>query len=277
MKEKWEELYSKEQLKLIQCHLIDILKVFIKVCDELNIEYVVYGGTLLGCAKYGGIIPWDDDIDVALTRENYYRFLREAPSVLPPEYVIQSPYNEKRTPYPYTKLRKKGTVFIEKYYNNLNIEKGIYIDIYPIDNIPDDDAKRKKQFVQVRRRILHYYFRQCIHVERPFIKGKFLSSIAQIFLYYFFRLFPHSFFVRRIDKAMSKYNKYNTRRKACLFSPKYDNIYLQLYPLKVMKFGDIDVMVPYCYKDHLRKRYGDYEKDLPNEKRFGHVPYEIQV
>ena len=149
IKEKWQDIYTAEELHAIQKIEKEILQEFINACNKLNIEYIVYGGTLLGQVLYGDMIPWDDDIDVGLTRENYNRFLQEAPDILSKEYVIQSPYNEKKSPFSYTKLRKVGTKYIEKYNHKLNIEKGIYIDIYPVDNIPDSEELRKKQWKKV--------------------------------------------------------------------------------------------------------------------------------
>ena len=74
MREKWQEIYTDVQLKRLQQILVDNLKVFIDVCNKLNIEYIVYGGTLLGTIKYNGLVPWDDDIDVAMPRKDYEKF-----------------------------------------------------------------------------------------------------------------------------------------------------------------------------------------------------------
>ena len=275
MNEKWEDIYSEEQLKRLQKILIENLKVFIKTCEKLNIEYIVYGGTLLGTIKYNGIIPWDDDIDVAMTRENYDRFLKEAPKIIPSDYFIQTPESESQTPYLYTKLRKKGTIFVEEFYNKLNIEKGVYIDIYPIDNVPDNEKLRRKQFNNTRKWIFAYYYRRCIRVKYPIPKNKLKGAILQIALYYLLHLIPRKFILYKLKKNMTKYNNIETNRKACLFSPNYNNIYTNIYPIQIKKFEGIDVCIPNCYDEHLRNRYGDYKRDLPPEKRIGHIPYEI--
>ena len=74
---------------------------------------------------------------------------------------------------------------------------------------------------------------------------------------------------------MTKYNDINTKRKSCLFSPNYENIYVKFYPLQKKLFEGINVNVPNCYKQHLLSRYGDYTKDLPLDKRVGHIPFEM--
>lgn len=276
MKEKWQDIYTDKQLKSLQQILLNNLKVFIDVCKKLNIDYIVYGGTLLGTIKYKGFIPWDDDIDVAMTRDNYERFIKEAPNLLPNDYFLQTPQSEKKTPYLYAKLRKKGTIYIEEFYDKLNIEKGIYIDIYPIDNIPDNETLRKKQYKKIQKWIYIYYFRRCIRVKFPIPKGKLKNAIAQILLFLLTHIFPRRYILYKLKKEMTRFNNINTKRKSCLYSPNYNNIYSNFFPIKKLKFEGLDVCVPNCYDDHLKNRYGDYKNDIPPEKKIGHIPYKME-
>lgn len=273
--EKWKEIYSRDVLDSIQLIEKNILKEFIRICNILNLEYIIYGGTLLGQVKYGDIVPWDDDIDVAMPRKDYNEFLKKASEFLSNDYVIQSPYNEVRSPFSYTKIRRKETIFIEKYNNLLDIEKGIYIDLYPIDNIPDDETLRKKQWSISQKYCKLYYLRQCIHSDLK--KDGINKYLLHFLLYCILHIFPQKYFVFKIDKNMTKYNGCDTKRKACLFSPNYDNIYIRFYPLLKRKLGDIDVMIPFSFDDHLSKRYGNYIEDPPMEKRIGHFPYTVDI
>lgn len=274
-KEKWQEIYKKEELIAIQNIEKKIFMEFIRICKELKIEYFVYGGTLLGTIKYKNIIPWDDDIDVALTRENYNIFLSEANKKISEDFIIQTPYNDSKTPYSYTKLRMKGTKYIEEFHHKLDIEKGIYIDIYPVDNIPDDEILRKKQWKKAQFYCKLYYLRQCKHINIK--KDNFIRILRHSIIYYVLRILPQKYYYKKIDKYMTMYNSIETKRKACLFSPNYENIYTKLYPLMKKKFGTIEVLVPFCYNEHLTNRYGNYKKDLPEDKRIGHIPYEFYI
>lgn len=275
MKEKWEEIYTKDQLLKIQKIEKDELKEIIRICNILKLDFIVYGGTLLGTIKYGDIIPWDDDVDIAMPRKDYMIFLKEAPKLLESNFILQTPYNEIKSPYPYTKLRKKGTKMIEKYYNRLKIQQGVYVDIYPIDNVPDNEIDRKKQFYKIKKWIRLYYYRQCLRFDLN--PKKILKTFIYTILYFSLKFIPQKYFISKIDNYMSKYNEEDTERKACFFSPNFQNIFIKFYPLENKKFGDILVKVPCSYDDHLRKRYGDYKKNLPPEKRIGHSPYEIEV
>lgn len=274
MKEKWEKYYSKEQLKLLQKIELENLKVFIDICKKLNLVYFVYGGTLLGVEKYNGIIPWDDDIDVALPRESYEKFVKYAEDILPEEYFIQNPYNCPECPYPYTKLRRKGTKYIEYANRNVKIETGIYIDIYPVDRIPDQENLRKKQFKKVRRWIFIYQCRQIPLYDRK--ATCFLGQFKRLLKWLvcnFFKIFSQSYCMKKIDYYMTMYNNTNTQRYAALNSPNYNNIYLHLFPLEKGVFEKIDVNIPGDWKTHLRMRYGDYSGLPPKDERCGHIPY----
>ena len=275
MNEKWEEFYTVEQLRKLQDYELDNLRVFISVCEKLGLEYILYGGTLLGAVKYSGFIPWDDDVDVALPRESYERFIKEAPQILPEEYFIQNPYNCTQCPYPYTKLRRKGTQYVEYVYRNLPIETGVYIDIYPVDHIPDDERKRHRQFKIVRKWINMFVLRQSrpLDQEGNGIKQN-VKKIIKAVLSTVLKVFPAEYYIKHVDRYMQTYNNDSSaHRYGALNSPLYDNIYNDIYPLVNGKFENLDVNMPHDYTEHLTRRYGDISTLPPAEERVGHIPY----
>ena len=276
--EKWKKLYKKSELCKLQKIELENLNVFINICEKLNLTYFVYGGTLLGVEKYKGIIPWDDDIDVALPRKSYYKFVKYAADYLPKEYFIQSPYNCPECPYPYTKLRRHGTKYIEYINRNLKIETGIYIDIYPVDKIPDNEELRKKQYRKVQKWIRIYVYRQSrlYDKEEHSIVG-WGKNIAKWVICNTLRILPQKYCIKKIDYYMTMYNKSKSCRYAALNSPNYNNIYLNLFPLNKGKFGNMEVNIPGDHRTHLKMRYGDYSKLPPKEERYGHIPYILDL
>lgn len=278
MKEKWREFYSDEQLKKIQEIELENLKAFISVCEKLELDYFLYGGTLLGAVKYHGFVPWDDDIDIALPRESYERLIKEGPQVIPESYFLQNPYNCKECPYPYTKWRKRGTKYVEYSNRNLPIETGIYMDIYPVDRIPVSEKDRKRQFNSVRRWIFVYVCRQSrlYDKEEHGIKGH-IKNVARFIACNLLKIFPQKYCIGQIDKYMKMYNKEGAGRCAALNSPNYDNIYDAIYPLERGKFNDIDVLLPNDYQSHLERRYGDINLLPPDEEKVGHIPYILEM
>lgn len=278
MAEKWEEYYTKEQLKKLQDIERENLRVFIDICEKLNLEYFVYGGTLLGVEKYNGMIPWDDDIDVALPRESYDRFVKNAHELLPAGYIIQTPENCIITPFSYTKLRNANTKYVEYVHRNININTGVYIDIYPVDKIPDDEGLRKKQFKKVHKWMFIYDCRQSRLYdkdEKGFIG--LLKKIIKWFICNGLKIFSQKYCMKKINYYMTMYNDVDSRRYAALHSPNYNNIYLDLFPLRDAIFDGIKVKIPNDHKTHLTMRYGDYS-GIPDEvNRIGHIPYVLEL
>lgn len=127
--------------------LLRLLAEFDRVCKALNISYILFAGTLLGAVRHKGFIPWDDDLDVLMLREEYDRFLKEAPAVLDTDtFYLQKEFSE-HWPLFFSKLRLNGTACLEKYHpKDPEIHQGIYIDIFPCDHTASGTLGRKVQF-----------------------------------------------------------------------------------------------------------------------------------
>jgi len=121
--------------------LFDLLSEFIRVCDKYNIRWYADGGTILGAVRHKGMIPWDDDIDVMMIRSEYERFLKEAKDEFKHPYFLQTEQTDKGSIRGHAQLRNSLTTGILKseQYLNCPFNQGLFIDIFPIDNIPDSD------------------------------------------------------------------------------------------------------------------------------------------
>ncbi|MBO4389007.1 MAG: LicD family protein [Spirochaetales bacterium] len=131
--------YTDELLHRVQSIEFGILKDFKDFCQKSRLHYFLIGGTLLGAVRHGGFIPWDDDIDVGMERSEYERFIRiwqEKHWETQGKYYLQCKEIDEKTPMPYAKLRRNGTVFIEKETVDTDQHKGFFIDIFPFDFIP---------------------------------------------------------------------------------------------------------------------------------------------
>ena len=104
--------YNSDILRQLHVELRDILAEVTRVCDKANIPYFLQGGTAIGVHFFEDIVPWDDDIDLGMTRENYERFLREAPALLSEGYRLQEFTTERNTPFYFAKVRKTDTRFV---------------------------------------------------------------------------------------------------------------------------------------------------------------------
>lgn len=128
----------------LQSKLLDMLKWFHAFCVENNLRYYALGGTLLGAVRHKGFIPWDDDIDVGLPREDYNKLIALSSS-LPEPYVLETPQSEaKDFLYAYSKLYNTDTTLTEK--GKKNIKRGIYLDVFPLDGLGNSEEEAKKNF-----------------------------------------------------------------------------------------------------------------------------------
>ena len=127
--------------------LLGLLKEFDRVCKQLNIHYLLFAGTMLGAVRHQGFIPWDDDLDVIMLREDYDRLLREADTVLDREtYFFQKEFSE-HWPMFYSKLRLNGTTCLEKFHpKDPEMHQGVFMDIFPCDAAAGTEIGRKLQF-----------------------------------------------------------------------------------------------------------------------------------
>ncbi|MGU8942633.1 LicD family protein [Clostridium perfringens] len=124
-----------DELEKIKQVEYNILEDFDGVCKKLNIRYTLAYGTLLGAVRHKGFIPWDDDIDVAMLREDYDIFLEKGQELLKENYFLQTYETDKNYLGNFAKIRDMSTNLIEYTTQSLNSKSGIYIDIFPIERV----------------------------------------------------------------------------------------------------------------------------------------------
>ena len=124
------------KLRQLQLCELEILDEFVRVCEKNKLQYYLVGGTLLGAVRHQGFIPWDDDIDVAMPREDYDKFAEIAASELGAQYFYQSPETDPHYFLTYAKIRKNGTEVYEERFKGAKFHKGVFIDIFPLDFCP---------------------------------------------------------------------------------------------------------------------------------------------
>lgn len=271
-------------LKEIQEIELDILIYLDKVCKKNNIKYYLCSGTLLGAVKYKGFIPWDDDIDVILMRDEYLRLMNILKNDNGGRYKLLSIYNSKDYYYPFAKLVDSHTVLIEnaKKINGM----GIYIDIVPMDGYPDSNIEKHISSVRIIRNLMVRRFRikNCIRDNFDFIsftkekvKFKSFKDLIYSFIDYVSLPLGYNFWVKLFDKKISKYdihkcdyigvrtNNFGIRESFL----KKDIIEQDLYEFegkKITSFKNYDL--------YLRRKFGDYEKDPVESQKLTHHQYE---
>ncbi len=269
---------SDVSLRDIQLAILDILKTIHEVCIKHNIQYFLIGGTLLGAVRHKGFIPWDDDIDIGMTRENYNKFLKIAPNELPNNLFLQTYYSEPNTPFDFAKVRKNETLFVENYCKNLDIHHGIYVDIFPYDNIPDDLNLRKKQYLKVQLWSNLFIAKSLTgsSVPQSSFVGKIKILIRSLF-HYLLKPVSKDFLFTNLDNAYQMYNVEKCEMKSMVKFPSFMISNEDLNNLVQIEFEGSQFFCPRNPEEQLKKQYGDFMKYPPVEERVGHRPLKVRL
>lgn len=270
-----------ESIRPLQEGVKRILVEVDRVCRELGIGYFICGGTMLGWKRHGGYIPWDDDMDIGMLRADYDEFRARAGALLGEEYFLQTRESDPFIPYLFTKVRLEGTEYITAYNERRPFHKGLCLDIFPFDAIPDDEAAQERfQEKVVKRARLHHRV-----VSRQIVEPDY-DTPARGLEERWFRLFGrvHRWVFWHIPLPwtqawyISLATKYNARAEVdrltsvASFVPSYTHIRLDdLLPYRDVQFEDIVVMVPQHPEVFLEMQYGDYMKWPPLHERVGHA------
>ena len=128
------------QLQLVE---LELLLEVDRVCQKHGIRYCIIAGTMLGAERHGGFIPWDDDADVAMLRADYERFREACRTELDPDkYYFQDHRATDGYRWGYGKLRRVDTVFTREYQEHMPYDQGVFIDVFPLDAVPEGYAGR---------------------------------------------------------------------------------------------------------------------------------------
>ena len=130
-------------LREIQLEELKLLSYFDEFCNINRLKYSLVYGTLIGAARHKGFIPWDDDLDIRMTRKNYDKFLEVWGKLQPEGYLLQNKENSPRFPSSFSKIRKSHTTFLQFESERGAHHTGIFVDIFPLDRIPRNRIKKR--------------------------------------------------------------------------------------------------------------------------------------
>jgi lipopolysaccharide cholinephosphotransferase len=254
---------DQDTLKKLHDVLIEILDEFVCVCEENNLTYFLIAGTLLGAARHKGFIPWDDDIDVAMPRNDYEKFLEIYDKIKETNYYVLSHLTKNNIGNYYidfAKLCKKGTVFAEG-DRNPDYYSGIFIDIFPFDNCVLFFAPLQTHLIKIALKL----YRLKSRTEIP--QNRLKLVISKILCCFFSLSFIgklHKRLYTLFNKSITKYISFFSG--LCGYKKethKYENI----FPISKILFEGKYYCAPGNWDFYLTHFYGNYMELPPVENR----------
>ncbi len=245
-------------LKAHQKVLLSMLKELDRICRKHDIRYMLFAGTALGAVRHAGFIPWDDDLDVIMLRDDYEKFLKIAEKELPEEYFLQKEFSE-HWPCFFSKIRKNNTACIEKTIPKDPLQhQGIYIDIFPCDRLSNCGLMRRVQFIASK----------IVIAKALYQRGYLTNSRCKKIVMRICSVLPSKPFLYLTKLPQKK----NSRMVHAFFSGsvKYRE---GIYPAewfeerKLMAFEDAEFFVSSSVEQMLTCLYGDYMTLPPEAER----------
>lgn len=276
------ELSEEESCKLKEC-LLEIFDDLLAVCGKYNIKCCLAGGSALGAIRHKGFIPWDDDLDVFMTRDDINVLLSVFDEELSSKYVIQAPNSKYECANNFIKIRKKHTELIEMDTVKLSTHRGIYIDVFPLDYSPNKDiiAWLKAKFVDF---LAVMGVSQFMYMNRNEIVEKFYNSSEKGRRNYLMRLR-----IGRLASFLTYEKWYNIfdkasqgRRSNYITIPSGRGHYMKerlpvdvFLPFTEATFEGRKVCIPNNADAYLKNLYGNYMTMPSIEKRERHYIVKI--
>lgn len=272
--------YTPEILSGIHAVLFEIIEEVQRVCRLLNVNAFAIGGTAIGVHFWQNILPWDDDVDFGMLREDYTKFLREAPALLGEEFELQEFSTEPNTPFYWAKVRKKNTLFLEDGVEWCDISHGFFVDIFPFDRIPDSQRLERFHraecawFISAFSLYPYWQHRREIPREKSLYYKK--SLISRAILGVLYRLVSREWLYAKMNKEMGWFNGDESCHwvnvvRLGVDRAEYDSV---RHPVK-RPFGHLEIDVPRDLEEYLHHHYPVLIKDIPDEQKVNHAPLKL--
>ncbi len=243
---------------------LDMIDLVEMICKENDLNYFLIGGAAIGAVRHQGFIPWDDDMDIGMLREDYDKFINLFNKYNHPNCVMEYGIGKAKNNGVFLRIRDiNSTAIIKNQFGGKNKEHGVFIEIYPFDNAIADGRKRKKQLNQSRR-----LRRELMHRIDGSPIGK--RGFIPHFLYFFFST---AYLWEKWDKVCRKYNDEETEKVDTIAMPGYAMKGIHLYAKKdvikstYVKYNDRQVRIAIGNDNCLKTHFGDYMKLPPVEER----------
>ena len=242
---------------------LEILLEVDRICKKNNIKYFLISGTLLGAIRHKGFIPWDDDIDICMPIDDYYRFCKIARTDLNKNYFLQN-YKTDLSDRWFAKVRKNNTTCIERGYKNKKIHQGIWIDIFPLIGVKNDEKwlRATTQKATFAKKLLSKRFSSIISPADLSAEKKILKCVPLCLIRFIVNLIYKTIFKSTNNYDFCYYLWGDSKIRARFNSDLFEE-------LCEVEFEGHLLPAPKKWDEYLTLVYNDYMTPPPPEKRNG--------
>ncbi|EJT5931355.1 phosphorylcholine transferase LicD [Clostridium perfringens] len=243
---------SEVKIKDVQEKILEIIVYFDDICRMNGIEYYLMGGSALGAIRHEGFIPWDDDLDVFMTYDNYKKFISVFREQLDTDRFYLQEEATEEWPLYFSKIRMNGTIFMESNNIGRNMHNGVFIDVFCLNNVANNKLISYIQYVAAR--VL-----TAITLSR---RGYFTNNKKKLVAIKLARILDSKVMEKLLIKIVRSNNKKSTKYVGHFFGKaKFKNSYfpkIYLGKPRYVKFENLMLPVPNKVEEYLKDRFGDY-------------------
>ena len=271
-KTNWLDKLHKEELR--------ILDELDRICKKNKLKYFLSGGSLIGAVRHHGFIPWDDDIDVGMPRSDYEKFIKCCKTDLKDDFYLDAFEVNTNKFHLYAKLKLKNTIFMENYATELSgVDHGIFIDIFPYDNIDEMNSKdhlKKDKFRHNITKLVYLKSGLTNYLSEYRKSHKIIMFFVDVVLKICPRKLLLSMAKRKISANKNDNSLYISNMTGGLSLEKETHKREEVFPAVRLEFEGKKYCCPKEYDKLLTKIYGDYMQLPPVEKRVTHNPVMVK-
>ncbi len=251
----------------------DILRKLLSVCEENNLRIFAEGGTLLGAVRDQHFIPYDDDIDMAMMRDEYDRFMEIGPSCFEYPYFFQSAYTDDDYVRPHIQIRRTDTCGARKEeLSSVSFNQGIFIDVFPYDGVPDDNLEGKVHWLRLQfmKKVMAVLYDPVARNPIKKVVKKCAAPIGE--------LLDSRVVYKHFDKLCKKYSGKSDTLTLLSYNKEYRQRLVKrewFDDIEYHNFDELSLPCPVGYDGILTSKYGDWRTPVDSGTYHGEMIFDV--